>query len=61
VKIADFGIAKLVGTHSETSPSRRTVPAWVRLTTWLRNRSKIRPGWIIGPMSIRSAWSSTNC
>ena len=77
VKIADFGIAKMVQGR-DASPSRsgqaeRTVgPAGRRLaharssasarrTTWRRSRWRSRSWWIIGRTSIRWAWSFTRC
>ena len=61
VKIADFGLAKLVG--REVKDVTLTGEGQVMGTphTWPPSNSSIRKTWITGPTSTPSAWSSTRC
>ena len=69
VKVADFGIAKMLGGGQRRRHRRRIRRAgkrhagtrWARPVTARRNRKPIRSAWTAAPTSIRSAWSSTKC
>ena len=69
VKIADFGMAKMMGAderdRGEARPrprfSPRSARSWARRTTWRRSRSSIPPTWTTAPTSTRWASSSTRC
>jgi serine/threonine protein kinase len=61
VKVADFGIAKMLGA---AEPSRRESPRkppWARRVTARPNRRPIRSAWTAAPTFIRSASFSTKC
>jgi serine/threonine protein kinase len=61
VKIADFGLAKLVG----LAPAHRSLTArttsWERFTTWPPSSSCVASTSITVRTSTRCAWSSTKC
>ena len=62
VKIADFGLAKLVGREAQGFHAHRRRPGdGHAATTWPPSRSSIRRRWTTGPTSTRWAWSSTRC
>ncbi len=60
VKIADFGIAKILGTAEDPAiRSRRGRSA--RRITWRRNRSRSRKRWTTGPTFFHWAWCFMKC
>ena len=62
VKIADFGIAKILRRRRAGLVAHgRRRRSWARRTTWRRSRSNIPRRWTIARTSIRWAWSSTKC
>ena len=54
VKIADFGLAKILGQEPKDFRLTGVRDSWARRITWHRNRSRSRRRWTIGRTFIRS-------
>ena len=62
VKIADFGLAKILGRDAEALRLTRRRPGHGHAALHgARSRSSIRWPWTTAPTSSRWAWSSTKC
>jgi serine/threonine protein kinase len=61
VKIADFGLAKLLGQSLRCPRSPDHINSWAHRCTWHRNRSKACLALTIEPIFIQWVWSSMNC
>jgi predicted Ser/Thr protein kinase len=63
VKVADFGLAKILGTNADrrSRHSRTRAASWARRSTCRPNRFARRSRWTIGRTFTRWGWCFTRC